>query len=115
AGDRFGQKRVLAAGYGLILAAGIGMWFANSFDLTCVLMLLLNAGFGSLEVGVNSLGARIFVRNAALMMNLTHFFYGVGSMAGPEYAARMLLAGHPWGEVYAFATGVAVIVFVLLA
>jgi fucose permease len=27
----------------------------------------------------------------------------------------MLLAGHPWGEVYAFATVVAVIVFVLLA
>ncbi|MCL5996202.1 MAG: MFS transporter [Chloroflexi bacterium] len=115
AGDRFGQKRVLAAGYGLILVAGLGMSAAHSFALVCVLMFLLNAGFGSLEVGVNALGARIFVRNAALMMNLTHFFYGVGSMAGPEYAARMLLADRPWGEVYAFATALVVVVFAILA
>jgi fucose permease len=114
AGDRFGQKRVIGVGYALILLAAVGMLAANSFTLLCVLMYLLNAGFGCLEVGVNSLGARIFLRNSALMMNLTHFFYGVGSMAGPEYAARMLVGGRAWNEVYAVAAFGAIVVFVLL-
>ena len=114
AGDRFGQKRVIGGGFILILLSGLGMLVANSFVLVCLFMYTLNAGFGCQEVGVNSLGARIFVRNSALMMNLTHFFYGVGSMAGPEYAARMLLGGRAWGEVYAVACSVVVIVFVVL-
>lgn len=115
AGDRYGQKRVLAAGCALIILAALGMQVANTFPLVCGLMFLLNAGFGSLEVGVNSLGARIFVRNSALLMNLTHFFYGAGSMAGPAYAARMLEAGQPWGVIYAFSALLALAVFALLA
>ena len=114
AGDRYGQKRVIGAGFILILLSGFGMLMANSFSLVCLFMYTLNAGFGCQEVGVNSLGARIFVRNSALMMNLTHFFYGVGSMVGPEYAARMLLGGRAWGEVYAIACCAVIIVFVIL-
>jgi fucose permease len=114
AGDRFGLKPVLAAGYGLILLAALGMAVSDSFALTCVLMFLINAGFGSLEVGVNSLGARIFLRNTALLMNLTHFFYGVGSMAGPAYAARMLEAGQTWGVTYAIAASPVLIAFAII-
>jgi fucose permease len=102
AGDRFGQKAVLAVGYGLIILAGLGMTQAQSFLVVCVLMYTLNAGFGCLEVGVNALGAQVFVRNAALMMNLVHLFYGAGSMVGPEYAAWMLVQGRLWSDVYGF-------------
>ncbi|MCL4506370.1 MAG: MFS transporter [Chloroflexi bacterium] len=114
AGDRFGQKWVIGAGYGFILLAGLGMLTASVFPLAVFMMFLTGLGFGCLEVGVNSLGARIFVRNSALMMNLTHFFYGAGSMAGPEYAARMLVAGRPWNQVYAFASIIILVVFTLL-
>ncbi|HEY3289904.1 MAG TPA: MFS transporter, partial [Anaerolineae bacterium] len=114
AGDRVGLKWVIGVGYGLILFAALGMLLASSFPILVILMFLIGLGFGSLEVGVNSLGARIFVRNSALMMNLTHFFYGAGSMAGPEYAARMLVAGRPFTEVYAFASIALVLVFALL-
>jgi fucose permease len=114
AGDRYGQKRVIGAGYGLIFLAGLGMAFASTFPQVCVLMFALNMGFGSLEVGVNSLGARIFLRNSALMMNLTHFFYGVGSMGGPAYAAAMLVHGTPWGRVYALAVFATIVVVLIL-
>ena len=114
AGDRFGLKRVIGTGYVLILLAGLGMSLATTFAQVCVLMYLLNAGFGCLEVGVNSLGARIFLRNSALMMNLTHFFYGAGSMVGPAYAAGMLVNGQPWGRIYALAAFAAIVVTVVL-
>jgi fucose permease len=114
AGDRFGQKRVIGTGYGLIVLAGLGMALAGSFPQVCVLMYVLNAGFGCLEVGINSLGARIFLRNSALMMNLTHFFYGVGSMAGPAYAAGMLVNGIAWGRIYALAVSAVLVVTVVL-
>jgi fucose permease len=48
------------------------------------------------------------------MMNLTHFFYGAGSMAGPEYAARMLVGGQSWKHVYAVAALVVIAVFTVL-
>jgi fucose permease len=114
AGDRVGQKWVIGAGYTSILFAATGMLVATAFPVVVVMMFLIGLGFGCLEVGVNSLGARIFVRNSALMMNLTHFFYGVGSMAGPEYTARMLVGGRPFGQVYAFAGIAVLIVFTLL-
>ncbi len=113
-GDRYGQKWVIAAGYSFILMAAAGMLVASTFLIVVVMMFFIGLGFGCLEVGVNSLGARIFVRNSALMMNLTHFFYGAGSMVGPEYTARMLLGGLPFGQIYAYAGIAVLIVFTLL-
>lgn len=115
AGDRFGQKVVIGVGFILIFLSGLGMLFAPSFVLVCMFIFTLNMGFGCQEVGVNSLGARIFVRNSALMMNLTHFFYGVGSMAGPTAAAQLLLSGRSWGEVFAIACSAVILVGVVLA
>ena len=114
AGDRFGLKRVLVAGYVLIAGGAVSMLIAPSFVVVCGLMFMINAGFGCLEVGVNALGARLFVRNAAFLMNLVHLFYGLGSVVGPEYAAWMLVRDLPWSTVYAFGALLVLVLFAVL-
>ena len=53
-----------------------------------------------IEVGVNSLGAQIFVVNSAVMMNMTHLFYGLGSTLSPRFAGSMLARSLPWNNIY---------------
>ena len=88
--DRLGKKSILMFGFILLIAAAALFYTANSFTMTVVLMLLISTGFGCMEVGVNSLGAQIFLVNSAVMMNLTHLFYGLGSTVSPKYVGTVL-------------------------
>lgn len=100
AADRFGQKKVLSLGFILVIIACTAFPFSKSFLVVSLLYFLLNAGFGCFDVSLNSLGAKIFTRNSAIMMNLMHLFYGLGSSAGPKYAGWLLSKNVSWGSVY---------------
>ncbi len=114
AADRWGQKKVIFAGFALLAAVILGYQGTSSFVPFVLLSLFLNAGFGFLDIGLNSLGARIFVRNSALMMNYLHLFFGLGSSAGPLFAGRLLGGGAGWAAVYLGALGLILPVFLLL-
>ena len=90
AADRLGKKTILMFGFVLLIGATALFYVAKSFPVTVLLLLMISTGFGCVEVAVNSLGAQIFVTNAAVMMNMTHLFYGLGSSISPKYAGTML-------------------------
>ncbi|MBZ4645594.1 MAG: hypothetical protein JG777_1083 [Clostridia bacterium] len=113
-GDKFGQKKVLIFGFLLTILACISFIFTKSFIAVVILFFLVNAGFGCFEVAVNSLGAQIFVRNSAVMMNLMHLFYGLGSSAGPKYAGWILIRDIPWQYTYFYSLILIVSVFIFL-
>lgn len=98
--DRLGKKTILIFGFIILIAAVVLFYITNSFPMTIILLLMISAGFGCFEVVVNSLGAQIFIRNSAVMMNLTHFFYGLGSSTSPKYAGFMLVRNVSWNYVY---------------
>ena len=83
---RFDIKPAVFAGYsaiclGLVLIPFMPSFFSLSFALFAVF-----GGFGFLDIGMNALASRVFVTKAALLMNLLHSFYGIGSMLGPRIA-----------------------------
>jgi fucose permease len=83
---RFDIKPAVFAGYsaiclGLVLIPFMPGFFSLSFALFAVF-----GGFGFLDIGMNALASRVFVTKAALLMNLLHSFYGIGSMLGPRIA-----------------------------
>ncbi len=88
--QRFGIKKSVLAGYLLIGIGALATLAAPSFWAAGMTLLIVNAGFGFFEVGANALAAVVFTSRAALMMNLTHFFYGVGSMAGTLMGAGIM-------------------------
>lgn len=100
AADKLGKKVIIVFGFIVLIAAAVLFYLANSFPVTVALLFLISAGFGCIEVAVNSLGAQIFIRNAAVMMNLTHLFYGLGSSISPKYAGGILARNLPWNYVY---------------
>jgi fucose permease len=100
--DKFGRKRVLGAGLLLIVASAIGIQFADSFGLLILLFTVMTSGFGLIEVGLNALGAQIFITKAAVMMSFLHLFYGAGASASPKYSGVLLSQNTPWRHIYLY-------------
>ncbi len=99
--ERYGIKKSILAGYLLVCVGAVATLAAPSFWAAGLTLLIVNAGFGFYEVGANALASVVFTSRAALMMNLMHFFYGFGAIAGPETAG--LLTSNlqfSWRQVY---------------
>jgi len=90
-----------------LLVAGaclaLGIWgfsaFSNAGLLTAA-MLVVGMGLGSIELGGNSFIVDLHPERKGLMLNWLAVFHGVGSMAAPIFAGRMLEAGQSWRAVY---------------
>lgn len=100
AADKLGKKLIFMFGFIVLVTAVTLFYQVNSFSATTALLFMISTGCGCIEVAVNSLGAQIFIRNAAVMMNMTHLFYGLGSAISPRFAGHMLAKNLPWNYVY---------------
>lgn len=113
-GEKFGIKRLLKFGFILIIISIIYMNLVKTFSLFVLLMFCIAMGAGCFEIGLNSLGAQIFVANAAVMMNLLHFFYGAGSSVSPKFAGWLLANGVTWRRIYTYSLLLICAVFIFL-
>lgn len=99
--DRFGIKKSILAGYVLIGFGTAAVLTAPTFWAAGAALLIVNTGFGFFEIGNNAMGTVVFTKKAALMMNLLHFFYGLGAVLGPRTAGMLThYAGFSWRQVY---------------
>ena len=111
--DRVGFKPIFIIGNVLVFLTSIGLRFADRFYILIILWFLMRVGFGCYETGCNSLGAKIFIRASAVMMNLMHLFYGVGSIAGTQLMGRILAVSRSWHDGYFYAAGIAFAAFII--
>jgi fucose permease len=109
----FGIKSPLLFGYAALLT-GLGtVFFMPNFKTAVFSIFLLFAGFGFFEVGINALASRLFVKRAALLMNMLHAFYGIGSIIGPKAAGVLMKnAGFGWRQVYLVCLPLALLLFI---
>lgn len=114
AADKFGQKKILLVGLFIWATAIALIPLAKSFSFFVIAMFLTNIGVGAIEIGVNSLGAKIFIKNTAVMFNFLHLFYGVGSTIGPRYAGWMLTQNYAWQKIYLATSVIVIFIFILL-
>ena len=99
--QHFGIKKSILMGYILVGIGAVATLMAPSFWMAAMTLLIVNAGFGFFEVGANALASVVFTSRAALMMNLMHFFYGFGAIAGPQTAGVLTgTFGLEWRQVY---------------
>ncbi|NOU87010.1 MFS transporter [Paenibacillus sp. LMG 31460] len=102
---RLGIKAVSLLAFGTMLVSGILIFFSHSYPVFSSSYFLMYIGNGMLEIALAILGARIFVKNTGTMMNLSHFFYGLSSIAAPMLASGLMsvsLFGHmvDWRGMY---------------
>ena len=101
--NRFGLKKNIITGFLFILLGAASLYFSSGFWIALGLYLILQAGFGFFEIGLNGMGVRIFTVKTGLMMNLLHFSYGVGAIIGPRFMGYAVNHGFRWQEVYPMA------------
>jgi fucose permease len=111
---RFGLKKTIAAGF-IIMSLGMAsLYSASSFWITAALLLILQAGFGFFEIGLNAMGVRIFTVRSGLMISFLHFFYGFGAIGGPGLAGFLVnKLDLSWQYVYPIALVPVFILFVI--
>lgn len=86
AGERFGLRRVLAAGLLLMGVGTLGVTLGRSLTAMLICALLAGFGFGAVLAAGNLLVARLFAARSAAALNGVNVFFGVGSILGPTLA-----------------------------
>lgn len=81
--DRFGKKVVMVISLFFLSAGIIGLCNAHSLPLMYFFFFFTGLGQGGMEVSGNLVVADAFPKNNTGIMNLLHFFYGVGAFSGP--------------------------------
>lgn len=87
---KFGIKVSTIIAFGSMALAGIFMFFSRNFPSLSGSYFFMYIGNGMLEISLAIVGARIFTKNTGTMMNLSHFFYGLSSMAAPLLATVLM-------------------------
>ncbi|GHT54829.1 MFS transporter [Spirochaetia bacterium] len=102
--SRFGLKKTITTGF-IVIGLGMGaIFFASGFWMAAVLYLIIQSGFGFFEIGLNGMGVRIFTVRSGLMLNLLHFFYGLGATIGPRFAGLIVnKSALSWQHIYPLA------------
>ncbi|MCR8842326.1 MFS transporter [Paenibacillus sp. SC116] len=101
----WGIKAVTISAFGAMILSGVFIYFSHSYALFTSSYFLMYIGNGMLEIALAILGARIFVKNTGMMMNLSHGFYGLSSTVAPLIATGLMsvtIFGHTidWRGMY---------------
>jgi fucose permease len=111
--SRFGLKRTVLTAFFLFISGVGSFYFVSNFWMAVGFFVIFASGYGFFEVSLNGTGARIFTGKSGLMMNLMHFFYGVGAICGPRFMGFMINNHNmSWKEAYPIAL-VPVIIFLI--
>ncbi len=98
--DRFGQKLVMIVSL-VLLAVGIaGFSLVRSLPIMFALFLVAGLGQGGMEVSANLVVSKAALKNNTSTLNLLHFFFGLGSFAGPALVSLLLSIKTPGRLVF---------------
>ncbi|CAM4043688.1 MFS transporter [Saccharibacillus endophyticus] len=87
---KWGIKSVSIIAFGSMVLSGVLIALSQSYGVFSSSYFLMYIGNGMLEIALAILGARIFVKNTGMMMNLSHFFYGFSSTVAPLIATGLM-------------------------
>lgn len=74
--------------------------FSNWFWINLIAAGLIGIGGGLIESSSNPLLIELFPRKESTVMNLHHFFFAAGSLAGPVIMGTVLAKSMPWQWAY---------------
>jgi fucose permease len=87
---KFGVRFSSLLAFGTMAVSGIFIFLSINYPTLSASYFLLYIGNGILEIALGVLAARVFTRNTGMMLNLSHFFYGLSSTVAPILATALM-------------------------
>jgi fucose permease len=89
---KIGIKSCLIIALAMMPVSGVLISIAPSFAMLVPAFFVLNLGFGMVEIAQGVIAATTFTKRTGTMMNLAHFFYGVGAVFSPVISTGLMAA-----------------------
>lgn len=103
--SKFGQKKVLVFSTIIIGLSYLITSISPTFTILLVSVFITNVGTGLQAISVNSISPILFVAYSTILINLTHFFYGLGVSISQKFSGNMILKGFTFREVFLINSG----------
>jgi len=112
--ERLGQKKVFMLGF-IFLIASLGLLSVTYvFPLLLIAMFIMNVGLALTGIATNTLVPILFMSFQAVLMNVTHFCYGLGSTIAQRTSGILISNGISWRTVYLAEAVIAMVFLILL-
>jgi fucose permease len=112
--QRLGRRPVLAGGAGSIAVGLIVLANAGSWPVFVLGVLPFGLGSGTIDGTANGLILDLFPDGRGRALNLLHFCFSAGALAGPTVVGRAVEAGVPWRDLLVATAFAAALTAVLL-
>ncbi len=112
--DIINRKRTLILGASLLLLGTYTLATTKLLSFFYLSFILSNMGMAFMALCVNTLVPKIKVKNAAVLMNLVHFVYGVGAAVTHKSCGMLLAKGLTYGQIYYILLFVTSLVFIAI-
>lgn len=89
--DRYGQKPLLLTSLVLVAVCLPAFINARSLPLMLTMVFFTGMGQGGLDLGANLIVSSAYPKNNTSVLNLLHFFFGLGAILGPVVVSLTLV------------------------
>ncbi len=100
--EKLGHKFVFISGSIISTAAIFMAPFISNIYLLGIFYFIFGIGRSSLSVSVDSIVPVLSIGFEVILMNITHFMYGLGSFAGQSIYGKLLFNGISWRSIYLY-------------
>ena len=109
--EKIGQKRVIILGLGFMFFSLALLSVVDSYSIFLIDMFIMNIGLALTSIAINTLVPVLFLSYQAILMNITHFCYGVGGASGQALGGILMAKGFTWRNIY---FGISILFMMLL-
>ncbi len=103
--SKFGQKKILIFSTLIVGGSYLLTSIAPTFTVLLISVFITNIGTGLQAISVNSVSPILFISYSAILINLTHFFYGFGVSISQKFSGTMILKGFTFRDVFFINSG----------
>lgn len=112
--EKYGSKKIIILGVSISAVAFFATSFATTFMMLSIGHFVTGAGSALLIIGLNTTVPYIPVSVKSLLMNMLHFFYGLGVMISQKVSGYLLVNSYTWQFLFRVCSVLFVINIILL-
>lgn len=109
--EKIGQKRVIIFGLSFMFLSLALLSIVDNYIIFLIDMFIMNIGLALTSIAINTVVPVLFLSYQAILMNITHFCYGVGGASGQALGGILMSRGFTWRNIY---FGISILFVILL-